>query len=463
MGKELFYKNEISLKKENHENYEKFSGEYMNFLDYAKTERRSVKFFKDLLSGNGFVDLEKAERENIQTDKYYITRDDKVLVAFNLTDNIEDGFNMIAAHVDSPRLDFKPNPIEEKEEIALIKTHYYGGIKKYQWLNIPLAIVGTVIMNDGSKKEIECGLDDNDPVFVVSDLLPHLDSRKGEVSKVFLGKNLQAIASSIPICNEDDQNDKEDLVKANLLKIVNEKYGLKEEDFIKSEFQMVPTFKSKFVGFDKGLIGAYGHDDRVCSYTAIKALTDSKKFKKSASVLLFDKEEIGSEGISGAKSEFWSHAFERVLYLKGIKDPVFKTHLIFDKSDMLSGDVCAAVNPLYSDVHDPTNSPKVHYGIGICKYTGARGKSGTNDASAELIGKIVNLFNKYSVGWQITILGEVDQGGGGTVAKFFSEKGVNVIDAGTPTIGMHSPYELISKIDLYETYNAYKCFLENNE
>ncbi len=461
MGKDLFYKNSISEKKENSKIYNTFSKEYMSFLDYAKTERRSIKFFKELLLDNGYVNIENAEKENIQTDKYFITRDDKILIAFNLTEDLSKGFNMIAAHVDSPRLDFKPNPIEEKEEIAMIKTHYYGGIKKYQWLNIPLGLVGTVIMKDGTKKEIECGLKEDEPVFVVSDLLPHLDNRKGELAKVFLGKNLQAIACSLP--EDSDDKEKENLVKGNLLKILNEKYGIKEEDFIKSEFQMVPSFKARYVGFDEGLIGGYGHDDRVCSYSAIKAILESEKIRRSSSVLLFDKEETGSDGISGAKSDFWAHVFERVLHLKGISDPVFNSHLIFDKSDMLSGDVCAAINPLYADVHDTTNVTKVHHGIGICKYTGARGKGGTSDASAELIGKIINLFNENEVGWQVTILGEVDQGGGGTVAKFFAEKGVNVIDAGTPTIGMHSPYELISKIDLFETYNAYKCFLENNE
>lgn len=461
LSAELTRKNKNAWEEAPFDLVNEYSSNYMEFINNSKTERLAVSFFTEYLKAHGFKSLEEYEKEgSVKTgDGIYHVKAGKALVAFRIIDKFENGLNMVAAHVDAPRLDLKPQPVVEDGEFALLKTHYYGGIKKYQWLNIPLALYGTVIKEDGSVVEISIGEKAGDPVFVISDILPHLDNRKGDFREVFKGKDLNAIAASIPAGFDEGLVNP---VKLHFLKLINELYGIKEDDFFSAELELVPAFEAKEVGLDRSLIGAYGHDDRVCSYAAVTGLIDAKKFKRSSVVLLMDKEEIGSEGITGSRSSFWLYTIQRVMKLLGVKDVTFETNLLLEKSDMLSGDVAAALNPMFKDALDPDSAAKLGYGIAICKYTGARGKSGTSDATAEFVGKIRKLFIENNVEFQASMLGEVDRGGGGTVAKFFAEKGVNVIDAGTPLIGMHAPYELASKVDIYETYKAYKVFLEKN-
>jgi len=439
---------------------EGFTQNYMDFLQKAKTERNSIAFFVKLLKSKGFISLDDAEsKKQLETaEGVYFVKSSKALVAFKLNSSLEKGFRLLAAHVDSPRLDLKPLPLQEKSGYLLLKTHYYGGIKKYHWLNVPLELIGVIYDKNGKLIEISIGGEEGDPVFTISDLLPHLDDRKGSVNEVFKGKDLNALCATIPLNSE--KKDAKDLVKLNILKMLNEKYGITEEDFISAELQLVPVHKPREVGFDRSMIGAYGQDDRVCSYTAIKALIEADKEDRNIGVLLLDKEEIGSTGTTGAKSYFWLNALSRLAALNGSEQPYEDTLKALDNSKMLSGDVCAAVNPMHEKVHDLTNAARLGHGVVLVKYTGYKGKAGTNDASAEMIGSVRNLLNKNNINWQTSLLGEVDQGGGGTVAKFFAERGMDVLDAGTPVLGMHSPFEVSSKVDVFETYRAYKAFLE---
>ena len=436
-----------------------YSRGYLDYITKSLTERLAVEETVELLKKAGFRPLEYYEtaKENIKTgDKVYLVKSGKALLAFKITGNFRKGLNMVAAHIDSPRLDLKPKPLKEKSGLAFLKTHYYGGIKKYQWLNIPLALVGTVVLENGDKVNINIGNAPGDPVFVISDLLPHLDNRKGDFREVFKGKDLNALAASIPY-KADDQKDP---VKYTFLKSIHEKYGLKEEDLFSADLQLVPAIQPREIGIDRSMLGAYGHDDRICAYTAITALIDAKDLAKPAGVLLLDKEEIGSDGNTGAKSYFWMNAILRIARLLSLDDPWESSLMAVEQSSMLSGDVAAAINPMFEDAHDPDNAPRLGHGIVLTKYTGRGGKGGTSEASAEFVAKIRKILNGASVNWQTGILGEVDRGGGGTVAKFFAEKGMNVLDAGPALLGMHSPFEIASKADLYETYRAYKAFLE---
>lgn len=461
LSAELMRKNKSAWEEASEDLVNNYTSAYTKFINDSKTERKAISFLREYLKTKGFKSLEEYEKEgSIKVgDGVYHVKAGKALVAFRIADKFENGLNMVAAHVDAPRLDLKPQPLVEDSDLALLKTHYYGGIKKYQWLNIPLALYGTVIKEDGSVVEISIGENDGDPVFVISDILPHLDNRKGDFREVFKGKDLNAIVASIPAGFDEGLINP---VKLHFLKLINELYGIKEDDFFSAELELVPAFEAKEVGLDRSLIGAYGHDDRVCSYAAITALLDAEKFARSSVVLLMDKEEIGSEGITGSRSSFWLYTIQRVMKLLGVNDVTYETNLLLEKSDMLSGDVAAALNPMFKDALDPDSAARLGHGIAICKYTGVRGKAGTSDATAEFVGKIRKLFIDSNVKFQASMLGEVDRGGGGTVAKFFAEKGVNVIDAGTPLLGMHAPYELASKIDIYETYKAYKAFMEEN-
>ncbi|AKI98371.1 aminopeptidase [Kosmotoga pacifica] len=438
---------------------EGYSKGYMEFIAKALTERRTVRSALRLLKDAGFKPIEEYEKngERIKPgDSVYSVKAGKALLAFRIIDSLDKGFNMVAAHIDSPRLDLKPRPLKEKAGLALLKTHYYGGIKKYQWLNIPLALVGTVVLENGDKIDINIGTEPGDPVFVISDLLPHLDNRKGDFREVFKGKDLNALAASIPL----GSGDKENSIKLAFLKSLNEKYGLKEEDLFSADLQFVPAIQPREIGIDRSMIGAYGQDDRICAYTAITALINANKLSRSAGVLLLDKEEIGSDGNTGAKSYFWMNALMRIARLMDMNDPWENVLLAMEKSSMLSGDVAAAINPMFEDAHDPENAPRLGHGIVLIKYTGRGGKGGTSEASAEFVARVRRVLNSGDIVWQTGTLGEVDRGGGGTVAKFFAEKGMDVIDAGPPLLGMHSPFEIASKADLYETYRAYKAFLE---
>ena len=439
---------------------ESYTTEYSEFLDRARTERRCVSYAIDYLRSHGFVSLDEAEKKRKNAErKIYHAKAGKAVIAMRIPEGEVSGINLIGAHIDVPRLDLKPVPLVEDSGLAMLKTHYYGGIRKYQWLNIPLALVGTVIDREGKAIEISVGEDPKDPVFVICDLLPHLDDRSGDFKKIFKGKDLNALSGSEPL--SFDENFKE-AVKLNCLKLLNDKYGITEEDFLSADLELVPALNTREVGLDRSMIGAYGHDDRACSYTALTALVKAERLRRPSCALLLDREEIGSEGITGARSNFWVNMIRRTLRTFGtnLSDGSFEN--ILENSDMLSGDVAAALDPHFKDVHDASNAAKLGHGVVIVKYTGVRGKAMTSEASAEMVGKVRRLLNRAGVKWQSSILGEVDKGGGGTIAKFFAERGVNVIDIGPAVLGMHSPYEIVSKADIYETFRAYKAFYEDN-
>ncbi|MDP8011417.1 MAG: aminopeptidase [Thermoplasmata archaeon] len=434
-----------------------FAEEYKKFLKEVKTEREAVNFFEELAKKNGFEPLERAKK--LGKGKYYVIKNGKAMALLSINEDLEKGFRIIAAHIDSPRLDLKPNPIiEDKDsQTVLFKTHYYGGIKKYQWVSRPLAIHGIVVKKSGEKISINIGEDPEDPVFSIPDLLPHL-SRKVQGEKKLLegfeGEDLQLIVSHIP-----DAKDEKSSLKNSLLKLLNEKYGIDEEDLFSADLEVVPAHQPRDVGFDKSMLGAYGQDDRICAFTSVKAMLDSQQ-KGNTIVILFDKEEIGSDGNVGAQSNFIEYVIARTLDIDNQKYSYGTFLEIMNKSKVISADVNAVVNPLFKQVHDLNNAAKAGFGVVVTKYTGSGGKYSSSEAQAELVAEIMNLFDKKKVIYQFGLLGKVDEGGGGTVAKYLAKYGMQVIDMGPGLISMHSPFELVSKFDLWSTYQAYKAFLE---
>ena len=379
---------------------------------------------------------------------YYNNRGKNIYLIRVGTDDVKkNGIRIVASHIDSPRLDFKQVPLYESDGIALAKTHYYGGIKKYQWTTIPLALHGAVVLGDGSKVEVKIGEDEGDPVFYISDLLPHLAQKQSTktLAEAFTGEDLNIWLGNIPYTAAKEDGDK--TVKENLLHILNEKYGIKEEDFLSAELSLVPAFKARDIGFDRALIGAYGHDDRVCSYPAYTALLDTETDGKTVMVVLADKEEIGSEGTTGMQCAIFTDLIDAIADSFGTTSAVIRAH-----SKCLSADVNAAYDPNFKDVNEPMNSTYVSCGAGLTKFTGARGKSGSNDASAEFMAEIRKIFNDEGVIWQTGELGKVDQGGGGTVAKYIAKMNIDTVDIGVAVVSMHAPYEVISKADVYEMY-----------
>ncbi|SDC61358.1 aminopeptidase [Geotoga petraea] len=439
-----------------------YAESYKKFMDISKTERKAVKNSIEILKKEGFKPLDFYENEGKikKGDKVYYINRGKSIFALVYNDEISKGINVVGSHLDAPRIDFKPQPFYEDTEIAMAKTHYYGGIKKYHWFNIPLELHGVVINSKGEEVEVSIGDDEKDPIFIISDLLPHLDRNKKSLPEAFEAEKMNMILGTIAISYEDEDKIK-DPVKLNVLNILNEKYGLTEEDFISAELEIVPAFNSRDVGLDRSLIAAYGHDDRICAYTSLTAISEVKPKGKSPAILLVDKEEIGSDSNTGAKNHFWIPILKRLLKLEG-KDVSVAIEEALVNSTMLSSDVSAALDPNYKDAHDSYNAPKLNYGIVLTKYTGVRGKGGTNDANAEVVGRIRKIWNDNEILWQTGELGRTDLGGGGTIAKFFAEKNMDVIDAGVPLLGMHAPLEIASKGDLYETHKAYKAFMENN-
>ncbi len=436
-----------------------FSDDYCAYIKESTTERRSVYEAIEIAKKNGFISYEdfiKKPPKKLEGTKLYVNNKEKACAFFSFTDELKDGLNMIAAHVDSPRIDFKPVPFYEDSEFAMIHTHYYGGIKKYQWFNIPLALDGVVIKENGEKVDIRIGFDEQDPCFIISDLLPHLDKKKGDISEAFSAQTLNLIMGSRAITYKKEDKVDEPVV-LNILSMLNDKYGICEEDFFSAEIEIVPALKPRDVGLDRSMIGAYGHDDRVCSYTGLRAILDATKLEKSACVLLLDKEEIGSDGNTGAKCHFWKKVINAVNKIYKLETPI---EVVLERSFMLSGDVTTAVNPSFKEVHELRNATRFGYGLAFVKYTGVRGKGGASDASAETLGRIRTILNENKIQWQTGGMGKVDIGGGGTVAKFFAQEGISVVDAGVPVMGMHSPYEIVSKADVYETYLAYKTFFE---
>ena len=424
-----------------------FCEAYKNYLAYGKTEREAVKASIKIAENAGFTPFD-ANRQYAAGDKYYVNNRGKS-VAFVVVgkQKADSGLNITAAHIDSPRLDLKPNPLYEDTELALFKTHYYGGIKKYQWTTIPLALHGVFAKKDGSVIDVNIGEDENDPCFVITDLLPHLaqEQSKRTLSDGIRGEELNVLIGSLPF--KDDKGS--ELVKLNILKILNEKYGITEEDFLSAELECVPADKPRDIGFDRSLIGAYGHDDRVCAFPALIAITEVENPEKTAVCVLADKEEIGSDGNTGLCSDFLRFVVRDLAENQGVDYTV-----ALRNSKCLSADVNAGMDPTFKDVMESKNAAKLNYGAVITKYTGARGKSGTSDASAEFVAYVRNMLDSAGIVWQTGELGKVDLGGGGTVAKYIANMGVDVVDLGVPVLSMHAPFEVVSKFDVYETYRT---------
>ena len=437
-----------------------FSETYKEVISKCKTEREIVKDFDARAKANGFKEMYFATYRPGERIMLTHANKNSIFIVVGKKD-ISEGFNVIASHIDSPRLDLKPMPLIEEQNIAMLKTQYYGGIKKYQWVNIPMSLHGTVLRSDGSSVDVVIGEDENDPLFTIPDVLIHL-AKKVQGEKKLLegieGENLNLLTATNPVGDEDTSNP----VKEMALQILNERYQFSEEDLISSEFEVVPAYKARDVGLDRSMIGGYGHDDRACSYAALQALIDLNEIpERTCVVLLVDKEEIGSYGISGIRSKFF---FNSIAKLFELKNPDYKEQELrncFEKSYAVSGDVGGLVNPMFTQVHDLYNNPVIGCGVILEKYTGSGGKSGASDASAEFVGKIRKIFNDNAVRWQPGVLGKIDEGGGGTVALYLADLGISVIDAGVGVLGMHSPFEVINKSDLFETYKAYKAFLKD--
>ena len=455
LKKELLFapKNGLTtLTAEQKSEMEDYCKRYRAFIDAAKTEREATSWAVETAKANGFKEM-KIGMDIKPGDKvYFNNRGKSILLAVIGSESLAEGANICAAHVDSPRMDVKPNPLYEDSELAYLKTHYYGGIKKYQWAAIPLAIHGVVYRKDGEVVTITIGEDDNDPILYVSDLLIHLsaDQLQKTAAKVIEGEQLNVLMGSEPLADAEG-----DGVKLHIMKLLNEKYGIIEEDFLSAELTIVPAGKCREVGLDRSLLGAYGHDDRVCAFAEIDPLLTMGTPKHTAVCILADKEEIGSVGVTGMQSQAFEYFMEMLCDAQGVK----LSHC-FANSFCLSADVSNAFDPNFPEVSDRRNNSKLNYGVAILKYTGARGKSGASDASAEAMGHVRSTLDKAGVLWQIATLGKVDQGGGGTVAAYMANRNVVTVDAGVPVLSMHAPIEVVSKLDCYMTMLACKAIYE---
>ena len=424
---------------------------YKAFLDKGKTERLCAAEVLRLAEQKGYKPFTRGMDVKPGDKVYLCNRGKAVMLAYIGKKSLADGAQIAAAHIDSPRLDLKPNPLYEDSELAFFKTHYYGGIRKYQWVTIPLELRGVIALKDGSRVEVNIGADSGDPKLVITDLLPHLgqEQAKKPLATAIPGETLNLLLGSRPIGDEDDTG----RVKLAVMKLLNEKYGITEDDFTSAELEAVPAANACDIGLDRSLIGAYGHDDRVCGYAALKALLDLEETpEKTAVCVLADKEEIGSDGVTGMQSAAFDTFVEDLCAAQDV--PV---RVCFEKSFCLSADVTAAYDPDYADVYEKRNSAFVNYGIGLCKYTGARGKSGASDADAETVAYVRRLFDDAGVIWQIAELGKVDAGGGGTVAMYMANRNITTLDAGVPVLSMHAPFEVVAKLDCWETYKGMKA------
>ena len=430
-----------------------FSENYKNFLNSSKTEREATAFFVQKAKENGFEEL-SLDKKYAPGDKVFrVNRNKSVVLAVIGENNSREGFNVAVSHIDSPRIDLKPNPLYENNEMAFFKTHYYGGIKKYQWTAIPLSLHGKIILKNQESIEVSIGENESEPCFYISDLLPHLarEQMSQTMSKAIEGESLNVLIGSLPFKSDSGS----ELVKLNILKILNEKYGIIERDLSFAELELVPVFKARDIGFDRSLIGGYGHDDRCCAFPAFEAILSAEKPKKTCVVMLADKEEIGSDGNTGMKSSFFRYFLADLASIDGIK-----TRHALSKSKALSADVDAAFDPNYPSNFDSLNSSFINRGVVITKYTGSGGKAGASDASAEFIGYLRKIFEENDINYQFGQLGKVDTGGGGTVAKYVANLNIDVVDVGIPVLSMHSPFEVISKLDLYEMFKAVKSFFK---
>ncbi|WP_279166578.1 aminopeptidase [Thomasclavelia cocleata] len=433
-----------------------FNEGYKTFITKGKTERLCVNETVKKAMAAGYKDLKDVDILK-PGDKVYVTNMNKNVALFVIGKKpIEAGLRILGAHIDSPRLDLKQNPLYESESFALLDTHYYGGVKKYQWVTIPLSLIGVVVKKDGTVINVNIGEDETDPVVGISDLLIHLsaDQLKKEAAKVIEGEDLDVTFASMPLKDYE-----KDSVKANVLKILKEKYDFEEEDFLSAEIEIVPSGKARDYGIDRSMVAGYGHDDRVCAYTSLMAILDINDPEYTSCAILVDKEEIGSVGATGAQSLFFENTISELLAKQGV-DSFVKTRKALANSKMLSSDVSAGVDPLYLSVNDKKNAAYLGRGIVFNKYTGARGKSGSNDANPEYMAQIRNILDENNVNYQTAELGKVDQGGGGTIAYILGNYNMNVIDAGVAVLNMHAPMEIVSKVDVYEAYLAYRTFLQ---
>ena len=449
------YSKNVWKKYQNHDDIMKFNEDYKEFISTSKTERLCVKNAVKLAEANGFVDIKSVEKL-VAGDKVYATNKHKNVALFVIGDKpIEKGLRVLGAHIDSPRLDIKQNPLYERNDFALLDTHYYGGIKKYQWVTIPLAIVGVVCKKDGSTVEVCVGEDENDPVVGISDLLVHLsgDQLQKNAARVIEGEDLDLTVGSIPLNDEEKST-----VKDNVLRILKEKYDFEEEDFLSAELEVVPAGKARDYGLDRSMVAGYGHDDRVCAYTSLRAVLDTPKCRYTTCAVLVDKEEVGSIGATGAQSKWFENVIAELINLTTRYSELKVRHAL-ENTKMLSSDVSAGFDPLFAYVNDPKNSAYLGKGICFNKYTGSRGKGGCNDAMPEYFAEIRNLLDSADVYYQTSELGKVDQGGGGTIAYILGNYNMYVIDAGIAVLNMHAPMEIVSKADVYEGYVAYKTFL----
>ncbi|WP_311537316.1 aminopeptidase [uncultured Anaerococcus sp.] len=439
---------------------EAMSKDYLDFMDKSKTERMAVKEIVKRAEAAGFRNLDDliANNDLKAGSKAYVINRNKAVAMFVLgKEDLEKGMTIVGAHLDSPRLDLKPVPLFEKSHAAYLKTHYYGGIKKYHWTNIPLSLVGVAFTKDGKKVDISIGERDDEPVFFISELLIHLsaDLNQKKAGEVIEGEQLNIMVGSIPLKDE-----KENPIKKNVLKILNEKYGIEEEDFLTAELNVIPATKAREVGLDRSMIMAYGHDDKVCSYAALKAILEVENPAKTLVGLFVDKEEIGSVGATGMTSQFFEDMTLEILNAFG-KGNIVSLKRALRNSKVLSADVTLAEDANFLEATEEMNTAKLGHGVCLTKYTGSRGKGGSNDADSEYLAEVRTAFSKESAIWQTGELGKIDQGGGGTIAYILAEYGMSVVDCGTPVVSMHAPLEVISKADLYQTFKAYLAFYKH--
>lgn len=432
-----------------------FSKKYMNFLNKGKTEREFIKQARKMADENGYRDIIEFDTLKPGDKVYFVNREKSMYLAIIGEKPIEDGLHIIGSHVDSPRLDLKPNPLYEDTGLAYFKTHYYGGIKKYQWTTIPLSMHGVIVKPNGEKVEINIGEDENDPIFTITDLLPHLaqDQMQKKLKDGIDGEALNLLIGSIPYGDEKVS----ERVKLNILNILNQKYRITEVDFTSSEIELVPAFKARSLGFDGSMVAAYGQDDKVCAFTSLQAMMELENVKNTAVCILSDKEEIGSMGNTGMESHMFDFFISEILNKLGVNRPNLLDR-VFCFSKMLSSDVDAAFDPIYASVSDKYNAGFIGKGISLNKYTGSRGKSEASDANAEYVAWVRNILEKNGIDYQVVELGRVDVGGGGTIAFIIANKGADVIDCGVPVLSMHAPYEVTSKYDVYSAYKTYKAF-----
>lgn len=456
LKEKLFYKRENGGKNLSDEvlgECQAFGSGYKEYLDCSKTERENVNYAVKEAKKNGFVLFDKTQKYKPGDKVYVVNRGCGAIFAIMGENGVKNGVKMAVAHIDAPRLDLKPNPLVETNDFAMFKTHYYGGIKKYQWTAIPLALHGRIVKQDGSAIDVSIGENSEEPCFCVTDLLPHLarEQMSKKMSEAIMGEDLNVMIGSLPFKSDEGS----ELVKLNILKLLNEKYGIIEEDFISSDLELVPAMKAQDVGFDRSMIGGYAHDDRCCAYSCIRGIMECKMPKSTAVAVLTDKEETGSDGNTGMQSRFVENFIHDLAQSQNLT-----AREVLSKSKCLSADVNAAYDPTYPNSYEITNSSFVNRGVVVEKYSGSGGKYGTSEASAEFTGEIRKLLNECGILWQSGELGKVDIGGGGTIAKYVANLNVDVIDIGVPVLSMHAPFEVISKIDLYMTYKAISAFLK---